>query len=319
SIQTPILIHTQHSFVHLGKRERYKLYERLFTFFADGVVTVSEPIEDTYLKLGVPRRKLFGVRNGVLYPAFESRTDVSISNARCELASTHASHVHDSSVWDAQHWIVYVARIYPGKGQEHAIQIWNSLPERLRKNAALFFVGPCRSQSELAELQSRASAAHDGNRIMFLGASSVPERWYRAATVCLSCSEFEGHPLVPIEAIGNGSPFLASGILGHRFLAQFAVLFDGGSQSSAVSALTAILERASQCPQYVAAECDKKARCFRDRFSFQRTLAQYEVLYNRFLSFELKGENTEEMRVPLGGSWRVEFPNRWALDTRTRS
>jgi glycosyltransferase involved in cell wall biosynthesis len=65
--------------------------------------------------------------------------------------------------------------------------------------------------------QRLAASGHD-NRIQLCGFTPDIAYWMRAATLCVSVSDFEGHPNVVHEAASLGCPLLLSDIPAHREL-----------------------------------------------------------------------------------------------------
>ncbi|MCB0328952.1 MAG: glycosyltransferase [Bdellovibrionales bacterium] len=281
SIESPLLIHTQHSFVHLSRHKRYRYYERFFTFLADKVVAVSREVEDTYRSIGVPKRKLVTIENGVKFELAAPLDEVATRYLRGLLIESLGLDGDAAQLVQSKSWIVYLGRIFPGKGQAKALEVWNALPETLRKDSALLFVGPRTSEDEFRKLLEFRSACEDADRIYFIGETQCPELWYQAASVSLSCSDFEGHPLVPIEAMGNGSLFVASDIVGHRSLVQSATLYEAGKAESAASALSGVLTGQIRFPKKWMTRREVLLKSFQHRYSFLATLAQYEQLYRQ--------------------------------------
>ncbi len=58
---------TQHSFLHLESKRRYRWYERILSLFVDEIVVVSKKIEASYQDLGVRNRRFVHIPNGVSF------------------------------------------------------------------------------------------------------------------------------------------------------------------------------------------------------------------------------------------------------------
>ena len=211
------IVHTQHSFVHLAKKKRHGLYEQVFTRFADQLITVSEEVKETYLKLGLPKSKVQVVRNGVLFP----RAPVSSEEERRDIRVKLIDSIVDpyERVKLDQHatqtWVLYLARIHAQKGQTHAIDLWQKLPPFLRTQSVLVLVGQESSEGELAKLRKQALDLQIDKEVVFAGPSRTPLEWLNASQVFISLSEFEGMPLSPIEAFGAGKILVLSEIPAH--------------------------------------------------------------------------------------------------------
>jgi len=222
------LVHTQHSFIHLGDRKRYRVYEKLFTRFVDELTVVSCDTKQTYIELGFPGEKIHVISNGIEFPSEPIINRSQKVAARQELlkalnndgpAGAGPPNVEDI-------WILYMARLHPQKGQVGALHVWRSLDPSLRQRASLIFVGPEAEPGQVANIQVESAKSADGDRVFIMGSTNEPIRWAQCADVYLSCSEFEGMPLGPLEAVGCGVPCVLSDIPGHKFLAAFAELFD---------------------------------------------------------------------------------------------
>lgn len=213
------LVHTQHSFVHLNRSWKYRYYEKFFARFADSIAVVSPDTKKSYLELGIPEHKLHLIPNGVDFPAAPELDRGTRIARRRTLGPAVPETLRDSF------WILYLARIHGRKGQDHAIKLWNAMEPDTRRRACLIFVGPETEKGALAALQAQIAEASDRERIVLAGPSQTPHEWVSASDLFLSCSEFEGMPLAPIEAIGSGVPAVLSKIPGHEFLDPYCHLY----------------------------------------------------------------------------------------------
>jgi glycosyltransferase involved in cell wall biosynthesis len=123
-------------------------------------------------------------------------------------------------------WILYLARVHPVKGQLHAIDVWESLAPQDRSRCFMLFVGPEAHSGALHDLKGRIAGSKDNSRVFIVGSTHNPSQWLDSADIFLSCSEFEGLPLAPLEAICRGVNAICSDIPGHRFLKDHAKLFN---------------------------------------------------------------------------------------------
>ncbi len=64
-----------------------------------------------------------------------------------------------------------------------------------------------------------------------MGTTHRPELWLTSSDLALSCSEFEGMPLGPIEAAGAGLPMVLSEIPGHAVVKDASLQFPLGDHS----------------------------------------------------------------------------------------
>jgi len=218
------VIHTQHSFVHLSRHFRYRLYERFFTLFADKITVVSKDTQDSYIELGVNASKIKVIPNGVEF-AVAPVLDPSEKRRLREVVLAESTEASKLMFSVDSHWILYLARVHAGKGQILALDVWNALPEEKRLSSVLIFVGPETFEGELSRLKSGIEKSKNPERVIYAGPSQHPARWIRASDVFVSSSEFEGMPLAPNEAAGSGLPVLLSDIPGHECLNDMGYLY----------------------------------------------------------------------------------------------
>lgn len=202
------VVHTQHSFTHLDKRRRYRYYERFFTRFVDALVVVSTESAYLYANLGVPRKRILWIPNGVEFLEEAPSAGERKIKVRARLAEKHPELCARLN----KVWILYLARVHEKKGQLHAVALWKRLPESVQRQAVLIFVGQESSHVELEKLRRQAEGL---TSVVLAGPSDEPLSWIDCSDVLISLSEFEGMPLSPIEAYGAGLPLILSKIPGH--------------------------------------------------------------------------------------------------------
>lgn len=237
------VVHTQHSFIHLSRNSKYALYERFFTRFVTHLAVVSPDTRRIYQSIGIHKPKIHVVPNGVSFGrSVGSRTQKTRERQKLLdaglLPATLGKNVEDF-------WILYLARIHSKKGQNHALALWDSLKPEFRERCSLIFVGPCTDEPFGLELQKRISASPDSNRVFRTGPTRSPESWIEISDVYLSCSEFEGLPLGPIEAMSSGLPTLLSDIPGHEIFRDTAWLYPTEHPVSGALKLERILSSAT--------------------------------------------------------------------------
>ena len=214
------VVHTQHSFIHLEKSPRYKNYERFFTRFTSHVTTVSEGLRQQYREVSVDPETIEVLPNGVVFPETVPLSEEARAQARAEVLTSMS--VPESSARLQQLkdklWLISLARIHPRKGQDHVIEVWNTLTPAQRDRCALIFIGQETAPGALDRLKGWMAAAQSPENVIYAGFSDAPAPWLRAGDIAITGSEFEGMPLGPIEAIGSGLRVLASDIPGHAML-----------------------------------------------------------------------------------------------------
>jgi glycosyltransferase involved in cell wall biosynthesis len=121
--------------------------------------------------------------------------------------------------------------------------------------------------------------APDSDRILITGGSEIPQEWMRCADVFLSCSEFEGMPLAPIEALGSGIPAVLSQIPGHEFLGAYADLYSLESPRIGAQAVERVWDEMESNPVHYRAMLWERSRPIRESFTQAEMAKQYERLY----------------------------------------
>ena len=210
------VIHTQHSFVHLD-RPRQKLFEKIFPRLASQIVCPSQWNVDQYVELGYRREDLVCVGNGIDFPKDNAPTE-KLEARRALMASWPKETSEALATSVAKTWWVCMARLHPGKGQDHWLSVLEKLGDEARKKTLTLIVGPP-TDAEFAEYIGRNAErfVREGS-VVLCGPTSEPFSYYRACDFFVSLSDFEGMPLAPIEAAGSGLHLVLSDIPGHRSL-----------------------------------------------------------------------------------------------------
>ncbi|HTL12681.1 MAG TPA: glycosyltransferase [Bdellovibrionota bacterium] len=283
------LVHTQHSFVHLARAKRYRTYEKFFTFFVDELTVVSEDTKRRYGELGLPPSRVRLVQNGVSFPQKPIASRAEKIEARKGLIES----VQDAAVrarlkeLQGASWILYLARIHPVKGQAHALKIWAAMDPQVRRRSALILVGPATHPDLLDELMTQASGLPDADRVVFTGGTHEPYRWFSSSDVYLSCSDFEGMPLGPIEAMGSGLPAVLSDIEGHAFLGKHSTLISVADPETSAELLSQVVYGAERADGSEYRRHWDRSQWIRDGYSMGRMAKSYIGLYGRGLTREM--------------------------------
>jgi O-antigen/teichoic acid export membrane protein/glycosyltransferase involved in cell wall biosynthesis len=266
------LVLTQHSFIHLEKVSRYRRYEKIFSRFPDKIAVVAEPLKKTYTELGADLEKIGYIPNGVSFKHRECIPSNELPDHRQALIPSVTAPLDTV-------WILYLARLYPQKGHNHALKVWSLLPSAIRQKSSLLLVGPEAEGNFQSEILGIINDTPDSNRIYLPGGTASPFSWIQASDIFLSCSEYEGMPLSCIEAAGCGLPVVLSKIPGHEFLADYAELFSLDSPEVGAKYLAGMIEEISSGLTDRTALWEKAAE-LRDLFSFERMHQRYIKLYN---------------------------------------
>ena len=274
------LVHTQHSFVGLSSRRAYRHYQRFFALFVDELTVVSDDTRQSYVDLGVPREKVRVVPNGVRFP---ERGPVGAGdrarNRKDLLAGLDAPARAALEPFRDCRWILYMARLHRTKGQDHALKLWERLSPAARRASVLLFVGPESEAGQLGRLRSGIESAPDSTRVLCLGTTHSPELWLGCADLSLSCSEFEGMPLGPIEAAGAGLPLVLSEIPGHEVVKAWSSQYPLSDPARGAALVEKILKEIEAEPDAYSRRAWEKAGEIRARYTLVRMSDAYSRLY----------------------------------------
>ncbi|HEY8280648.1 MAG TPA: glycosyltransferase family 4 protein [Bdellovibrionota bacterium] len=246
------VVHTQHSFQHLGSR-KMRLYERIFPWLAERLVCVSEDLRRTYLSLGQPVDHLRLVPNGVDF-------DLPRPSAKDKLAAKQvlmASHNFPSALAEKK-WVITLGRIARVKGPHNALAVWNLVNEASARGAAMLIVGPESESGLVKKLKGNAK-----KEVYFPGPTLDSYLWLMAADLFLSGSEFEGLPMSGLEASAVRLPLLLSNIPGHALFAGLAAYFPLNEPAVGARLLEGFLEsgRLGQLTGAAEARAKLEASC----------------------------------------------------------
>jgi glycosyltransferase involved in cell wall biosynthesis len=279
------VVHTQHSFFDLEKYSRYKFYHRAFVRFADELVVVSDDTRKTYMKLGVSKNRITVIPNGVPFSEKPILKRADKIAARDQLLAELQANPAFGNISETRDdfWILYLARVHPVKGQSQALVLWSKLPEALRKKARLFIIGPGSEKNELERIRGLASKVPSSDRVIVPGGTTKASAWINASDLLLSCSEFEGLPLTPLEALGQGTPLLLSKIAGHEFLSHVAPLYNLQDPDDGAKKLEEILTNLEQQNPAWIEKLSEASKWVRDHYSLKQMTRAYIDMYNKAL------------------------------------
>lgn len=129
---------------------------------------------------------------------------------------------------------VFVGRLDPVKGVDTLIKAFRQIT---RTDVRLAIVG------DGSEREALEALAAGDDRIVFMGYSTAPADWYRAADLLVIPSRREPFALVALEAMAAGTPILASDVDGFQeiFKDRRDVRFAEGDAGAIAAAITAKL------------------------------------------------------------------------------
>lgn len=275
------IVHTQHSFIHLEKSARYKTYEKLFTYFADEVTTVSEALRTQYATVDIDPELVKVIPNGMAFPGEPVLANSELRRLRAQLIERVVD-VQVKAELTARIdrvWVLCMARIHPKKGQDQVAALWDKIPDSIKSKATLIFVGAETFSGALQKLQLQLAALKQPSEAIYAGFTQTPTSWLQAADVFVSGSEFEGMPLGPIEAVGAGLQVLVSDIPGHSMLPDTVSRFELNNPGDGAAKLAALISAVVTSPEEVRASHWRHGEESRVRYGIAGMSKSYQALY----------------------------------------
>jgi glycosyltransferase involved in cell wall biosynthesis len=275
------VVNTQHSFVHINNGPLYKYYERFFTFFADTACAVSESLRRQYAEVKIDPERVRLVENGMDFPEKPLTSRAAVVELRRKLLASMADreaarHLEDRLDWT---WLLCMARIHPGKGQDHVLDVWNKLEAAEGKRVALIYLGQESAKGELAKLLGKINSARSRENVIYAGFTKKPSDWRLASDIFVSGSEFEGMPLGPIEALGAGIPVFLSDIPGHSMLPEHVTRFRLDDKAEGAHRLERLISQVSTDFEGSRARAWVEGREVREKYGIPRMTTEYERYY----------------------------------------
>jgi len=261
--RTPLLIHTDHA-RDFPDRLKYHVYERVLSTIAYRVVGVSaHTTENLHRYEWIPRRKLLTIPNGIEGRLFDGAVD------RAALRDSMGV-PRDAEL------LLLGARLEPQKGITYLIQAMARLAaSRPRLHLALGGIGSLR---ESLEAEARELGVAD--RVHFLGVRLDMPSLLRAADIFVLPSNWEGLPMIVLEALGARCPIVATSVGGVP-----SAVRDGETGTLVPpqnpDALAAALATMLDYPDEAARRAGNGRRLFDDTFSAAAMARAYEQLYRR--------------------------------------
>lgn len=234
------LVLTLHTLLHLQQGPRYRFYFRFFLHFVDRIVVVSPAIKSRLVAFGVKDERIRVVPNGVRFASLPPCNPVDKLTWKKKVMPQGPARLY------SVRWVLCLARLHAGKGQDVALDVWQALPSEVRAGLALFFVGPEMEMEFAKLLRQRIAGLPDSDRVIMAGPSHHPEDWIQAAHLFISGSQEEGMPLAPLEAVGSGLPALLSDISGHEFLRPWAHFFNPANAAEGAGKIAQIIADMNQ-------------------------------------------------------------------------
>ncbi|MFN0097661.1 MAG: glycosyltransferase [Gemmatimonadaceae bacterium] len=255
------LIHTDHARA-FPDRLRYYVIERILSTVAHRVVGVSEhTTENLHRYEWIPRRKLLTIPNGIESRLFEG--DVDRNALRASLGVP----------LDAE-LLLLGARLEEQKGITYLLKAMaRLLPARARLHFAVAGEGSLRESLE-AEAVALGIRAH----VHFVGVRLDMPKLLRAADLFVLPSNWEGLPMIVLEALAARCPIVATSVGGVP-----SAVRDGDTgylvPPQDPGQLAQALARALDEPEERARRAQRGRALFDQAFSAEAMARRYESLY----------------------------------------
>jgi glycosyltransferase involved in cell wall biosynthesis len=231
------------------------LTEYFVTVSEDGAAFARE-------KLGIPKRKLRVIYNGVNVEAMESPS-VPREVTRKSFGFAEGDFV-----------IGCVARLHPVKDHETLLRAFQILRKRGRENAKFLLVG---DGGDAQKLRALAEQLHLLGDVIFAGfRTDLPDLYAAMDAVCLT-SLREGLPTTLLEAMAAGVPIVATdapgtvSLLRHRENGLLAPMKDADGIASG-------LETVMAQPELVQALVEAGRREVKEKYSLEQCLRGYQAV-----------------------------------------
>jgi glycosyltransferase involved in cell wall biosynthesis len=206
--RVPLVVNTQHGLYAQptdGLARRLPVYalERAAASCSDVELMQSSEDLETLARLGVPRKKLYLLGNGVDLDRFQPQPREVRKAVRAEL-----------EVDDDEVVVGALGRLVWEKGYAELFAAAKRLLAR-RRDLVVVVAGPPDAEKN-DPLTPKDLAAAEAAGVRFLGYRDDPERLYAAFDVYVLASHREGFPRSAMEAAASGLPIVATDIRGCR-------------------------------------------------------------------------------------------------------
>ncbi len=200
----PRLIHTTHGLDHIDNYPRGKLYQQIFSRFADKMIGVSEKIGLFYIRdIGLAKNKVAVIQNGI-----STYEGVITPELRAEKKSWIAQR-HGLDI--TRPIILSLSRVVPLKDQKLLMEALKKRP-----HYQLIIAGPPSDPAYYEELKKL-----EDQNIKLIGSQEMVADYNMGSDLYVSASTHEGIPVAVLEAMAVETPCLISKIPGHMTLLKY--------------------------------------------------------------------------------------------------
>lgn len=268
----PVKIHAEHgrdSYDLDGSNAKYLLLRRMLMPFIDYVVPVSRDLESWLQnRVGVSPFKIKKIVNGI----------------RCDLpprSGARKSLLVEKNMVPASSFVIgTVGRLWPVKDQANLLRGFAALLDlcdgEQKQRLQLLLIGDGPERAQLAALAQKLGIV---DKIMITGWRDDVPRLLRALDLFVLPSLAEGTPLTILEAMAAGLPVVATDVGG---VADLVVAGKTGTlvPASDHKALAEAMNGYFTDPEIASLHGLAGERRYRENFTLQRMVQQYEELFN---------------------------------------
>lgn len=281
------IIHTVHgptfpNTIHPVKRFAFWVMELITARVTDTFIFVGEELKQSFIDAKVCNVKNSGVINTaredsqILYQSLKGGEKLLLQN---EITLDKSA---DKKL------ISYVARLVPGKQQDHAIQVLHKLHQKGFTNTHLVLIGKALVESEIQfeeHLKNLVRTLKLDKFVHFLGHRNDVLEIMDVSDVVILPSKYEGLPNVVVEAVLSGTPIVSYNVSGVEEvlgkLCDKLVVKQGD-----ISGMTEVIASLFVSPKFLFEDYAKLKDKIRQRFSSQVMLSSKMKLYEEAIKRE---------------------------------
>jgi glycosyltransferase involved in cell wall biosynthesis len=274
--RVPIVVNTVHGLYAqphdpLAKRAAVYGIERAAGLFSHAELLQNPEDIETLVGLGVPRRKLTLLGNGIDLTRFDPAAlgAADVLAARSELGACGPDDLT----------VGLVGRLVREKGYREVFEAAAELREHVPHLRFAVIGDDDHQKDDALDASDRAHAAAAGVR--FLGGRSDMPRLYAAMDIHVLASYREGFPRSPMEAAALGAPVVATNVRGCRQVVddgRTGFLVPARDARALAAAIRQLADDAELRREFGAAGREKAVREFDDRRCVEITLSTYRRL-----------------------------------------
>jgi len=263
-VRTPHVVTTVHTVAGWSQPRKQRVGNRLLQPFTDRIVAVSESVQRSLIRQGLPRDAIQVIYNGIRVEGFRRSTSVAGDRKRLGLNP-------DGPL------VGMIGRCSPEKGGSDWVRMMAHLARRdARVQGVLVGNGP-----EQASWRALATAEGVADRIRFVGIKTDIVPWLAVMDVLVCPSIQEAFGIAALEAQAAGVPVVATrmdGFLEALHDGEDALLVEPGNSAAMAEAIQALLDS----PDLACRLVEGGNRNVR-KFSIETTAQRYAALYRELL------------------------------------